>query len=132
MREINIHGNIKQVLEVTIAEPPGNLGGRKSEWICIICFKPAKYYITYEKGSTYVCEKHKPRKKRNYTLWCPWCKRRYKKDDQIINRTLDGKVVRLCPLCRLVRSFQAIMNGVDEPIIDEQIDVEDLLVDEVV
>lgn len=132
MREINIHGNIKQVLEVTIPDRPWNLPGFRTEWACVICSKPAKYRVTYVGGSTYVCEKHKPRKKRNYTLWCPWCERRYKKEEQIINRTLDGKKVRLCPFCRLLRTQLVIPEGVDEPIIDEQIDVEDLLVDEVV
>lgn len=132
MLEIDIHGNVKQVLSVEKPERAWDLPGFRTEWACIICDKPAKYQVFYEGGSTYVCEKHKPRKPRNYTLWCPWCERRYKKEEQIVNRTLDGKKVRLCPFCRLLRHPLLVPDGFADPFVDERIGVEEFLADEVV
>lgn len=37
--------------------------------------------------------------KRNWTLWCPFCKRRYSKNRGVRHRTVEGREILLCPHC---------------------------------
>ena len=41
--------------------------------------------------------------KRNYKIWCPYCQRTAKASELILHRTLDNRIIRLCPHCGLDR-----------------------------
>ncbi len=42
--------------------------------------------------------------RRNYKVWCNFCKRIVKASELVLHRTIDGRNIHLCPYCRLERT----------------------------
>jgi len=42
--------------------------------------------------------------RRNYKVWCNFCKRIVKASELILHRTIDGGIIHQCPYCRLEKT----------------------------